>query len=416
MPLIEPPADADSSPAAARPSEPASGQELAVLPRRSRDLLLRLGSLLCGLAAVSSCLYFSGPAQFGGVVAASGPSQPLGFSARPENGKLLLTWNADSEAARKAKRVVLSITDGDQKEDVDLSLPVFRKGALVYEPVTGRVTLRLTVSEDGAADTVESVQPTGSKGGDVPAAGIAAGGQTANAGTDAAAAASPPSDPRPSAAPAPAAHSPSIRDIPEPQAMDAQVKLVPVTTGLGGGHFPTPAPLLGPPAPEAKRDPVPVSTLAVAAPAPPPAAPEPQAKRDPTPAGTLAVAAAAPVAPALTPEVKRDAASAIPVPAAAGPQASAGPLRVASLKVLHSTAIPYPKFARRVDVSGTVTVEVRVGPDGRVREVAVISGPEMLWMAARAVKDWVFEPPVVDGKPVEAVTRVGVTFKPPDKR
>lgn len=235
MPLIEPPADADSSPAAARPSEPASGQELAVLPRRSRDLLLRLGSLLCGLAAVSSCLYFSGPAQFGGVVAASGPSQPLGFSARPENGKLLLTWNADSEAARKAKRVVLSITDGDQKEDVDLSLPVFRKGALVYEPVTGRVTLRLTVSEDGAADTVESVQPTGSKGGDVPAAGIAAGGQTANAGTDAAAAASPPSDPRPSAAPAPAAHSPSIRDIPEPQAMDAQVKLVPVTTGLGEG-------------------------------------------------------------------------------------------------------------------------------------------------------------------------------------
>ena len=62
---------------------------------------------------------------------------------------------------------------------------------------------------------------------------------------------------------------------------------------------------------------------------------------------------------------------------------------------------------------GTVAVEVRIGEDGRVRQAEAIAGPELLrWIAVKGVREWIFDPPVVNGKPVEAVTRVDVAFVP----
>src|SRR5208283_2107442 len=110
---------------------------------------LWLTCLLCGLAAASYYLYPPRHAPLRSTAAASEEFQPLGLSARAEKGKFLLTWNARAEAIKKAKRAVLSITDGDRTEEVDLSLSVFRGGALVYEPVTKDVTLELKVSSDG---------------------------------------------------------------------------------------------------------------------------------------------------------------------------------------------------------------------------------------------------------------------------
>jgi outer membrane biosynthesis protein TonB len=64
-------------------------------------------------------------------------------------------------------------------------------------------------------------------------------------------------------------------------------------------------------------------------------------------------------------------------------------------------------------VIGTVGVEVRIAADGRVIDATAISGPEMLrWIAAKGVKEWLFEPPVAGGKRVEAITRVDITFVP----
>jgi len=80
--------------------------------------------------------------------------------------------------------------------------------------------------------------------------------------------------------------------------------------------------------------------------------------------------------------------------------------------VLRRTVIPYPVYAQRTHVGGTVTMEVTIGADGRVRKAVVIGGPEPLRIAAEGVKDWRFEPPLVGGKPVDAIGRVDVTFTP----
>lgn len=327
MALVEPPADVDSSPASAARSALAGVPEPAVQPGRSRYLWLWLTCLVCGLAAPP------GHSQLRTTAVASGPFEPLGLSARAEKGKLLLTWNVGSEAVKKARRAVLSITDGDRKEEVDLSLRLFHAGALVYEPVTEDVTLQLRVSADGAVDTIEAVRA------DVPEDGMAV-------------APAAPRYPRLFAPPASAPPSPSIPEVAEPPVMEVEVR-----------------PALGTIEP----------AQGLTASAPPPAAPRPAVKHDP-----------------------------VPAPA----QATAGPLRVASLTVLRRTVIPYPPYARQAHLGGTVRVEVRIGADGHVRQAVAISGPELLRVAANGVRDWLFEPPVVDGKQVEAITRVDVTFTP----
>jgi outer membrane biosynthesis protein TonB len=287
--------------------------------------------------------------------------QPLGFSARSQEGKLLLTWNADSGAVRNARRAVLSITDGSREEDVDLSLAAVRGGALVYAPVTQDVTLQLRVSSDGAADTVESVRAAGLQESAVPPVAVdVAGPQPISVG-DVGPVPTPTRNPRLFAPPTSAPHSASDLNVSEPPAIEAEARPAPGTLELAPGHL--------------------------SAPAPPPAAATPAVRRDPAPA--------------------------ILAPAAPATQPAAGPLRVGSLRVLRRTVIPHPPFARQAHVYGTVTVEVRIGEDGRVREAAAIRGPEMLrWTAAKGVKDWLFETPAVDGKRVEAITLVDVTFKP----
>jgi TonB family protein len=98
-----------------------------------------------------------------------------------------------------------------------------------------------------------------------------------------------------------------------------------------------------------------------------------------------------------------------PQPAPATPNAPRGPVRLDALRIVHRVAPVYPPLARQTRVSGTVRVEVRVGPDGRVRQAHAVQGPSLLlWVAENAVRQWVFEAP---GAP-EAVLTVEVNFTP----
>ncbi len=358
MPLIEPPADVDSTPAATAPAMPGRVPESATPPRRSRHLWIWLVCLASGGAA-SSYLYFPHHPRLQSAAASSEQVRPIDFSARAEKGKLLLTWNARSEAIKSARRAVLSITDGGREEDVDLSLRVIRAGALVYQPVSSDVTLRLTVSSDGAADAVESVRPDMLAAPPVPPAAVGVNGQAGSAG-DAALAPAATRIARLFAPPTPAAPSASVPNVSEPPAIEVSATPGPATIEL--------------------------------------------------PARRLTAPPAAPAAPA--PAVKRDSAPATATPAAAVVRAPAGPLRVGALTVLRRTAIPYPPYAREAHIGGTVTLDVTIGADGRVRKAVVISGPEALRIAAQEVTGWRFEPPVVGGKPVEAIGRVDVKFTP----
>jgi TonB family protein len=63
--------------------------------------------------------------------------------------------------------------------------------------------------------------------------------------------------------------------------------------------------------------------------------------------------------------------------------------RKATLRVSPS----YPELARRMNVSGTVKLEVTITPEGKVKSVKPIGGHPVLVAAAdEAVKKWKFEP------------------------
>lgn len=63
--------------------------------------------------------------------------------------------------------------------------------------------------------------------------------------------------------------------------------------------------------------------------------------------------------------------------------------RKATLRVSPS----YPDLARRMNVSGTVKLEVTIAPDGKVKSVKPIGGhPVLVEAADEAVKKWKFEP------------------------
>jgi TonB family protein len=82
--------------------------------------------------------------------------------------------------------------------------------------------------------------------------------------------------------------------------------------------------------------------------------------------------------------------------------------------LIHRVEPGYPEEARRQQIQGQVVLDVRAGRDGRVQEVKLVSGPQLLADAAiAAVKHWQFSPQTVGGKPIEMQTRVTLNFRLP---
>ena len=75
-------------------------------------------------------------------------------------------------------------------------------------------------------------------------------------------------------------------------------------------------------------------------------------------------------------------------------------------------AVAYPAMAKAQRVQGEVVLSVVVGGDGKLREVAVMRGPELLRQSAvDGVKQWRFKPYLVDGQPVEVESQISMNFK-----
>jgi TonB family protein len=71
----------------------------------------------------------------------------------------------------------------------------------------------------------------------------------------------------------------------------------------------------------------------------------------------------------------------------------------------------YPAAARQAGVSGLVRLKAVIGKDGKVRDLAVVSGPAELAAAAmEAVSKWVYQPTLVNGEPVEVTNMVDISF------
>jgi TonB family protein len=71
----------------------------------------------------------------------------------------------------------------------------------------------------------------------------------------------------------------------------------------------------------------------------------------------------------------------------------------------------YPVDAKRAGVQGTVVLEAIIGKDGTIRNLNVVSGPDMLQQAAiDAVHSWRYRPYMLNGEPVEVRTKINVIF------
>lgn len=92
----------------------------------------------------------------------------------------------------------------------------------------------------------------------------------------------------------------------------------------------------------------------------------------------------------------------------AGPQ---GFGNIQSARLVRKVSPSYPKKARRAGVEGTVRLHAIIGKDGAVRELSVISGDSLLTDAAmKAVRQWRYEPMLLNGEPVEVDTTIDVNF------
>ncbi len=74
----------------------------------------------------------------------------------------------------------------------------------------------------------------------------------------------------------------------------------------------------------------------------------------------------------------------------------------------------YPDNLRFLRIGGKVWLSVLVDPGGHPRQVQVIAGssPEFSRSAVEAVKQWVYEPGTLDGKPVPVLLTSGFEFFP----
>jgi len=80
--------------------------------------------------------------------------------------------------------------------------------------------------------------------------------------------------------------------------------------------------------------------------------------------------------------------------------------------LIHPAVQPvYPPLARQTRTQGTVVLAALIGPDGRIRNLRVMSGHPLLTQAAMdAVRQWRYRPTLLNGDPVEVDTTIEVRF------
>jgi periplasmic protein TonB len=369
-PDSKPKSKAVAAAVAAEPETPKSGS--------SKLLWIALGAL----ASVIVCVGFvlsSGMLHRGNVSPAGSAqdSSPLALKVDRNGADVVITWNRDSDAVKKADHAVLAISDGPQHENVEMDLAQLRTGSIVYTPVTGDVVFKMEVSRAGQPTTgSESVRVLRSRPSPMPEA-------VADPAQNAAAAPNKPA--APADANAAAASGPSAAEEEEKPVRLAQASKPFHAESLaqrlraGSPAEVSDAPAIG--------GSLPVNSQAVnlgslgTTQAPPPA---------PKPATPGASSTSAPASTA--------------VPQAGG--------QIVQAQLIKKRDPEYPKMARETGASGVVELIATVGADGKVKSVQVVKGHPLLRQAASdAVKGWVYRPTTLNGVPVESQTQILLNFK-----
>jgi protein TonB len=95
------------------------------------------------------------------------------------------------------------------------------------------------------------------------------------------------------------------------------------------------------------------------------------------------------------------------------PPLGSGALEVGSLtdKAVSRVTPAYPQMAKNAGISGLVRIKIVVDEAGSVAGIVWAEGPMLLRQAAQeALRQWKFQPTVIDGKPVKATGYVDFGF------
>jgi protein TonB len=84
---------------------------------------------------------------------------------------------------------------------------------------------------------------------------------------------------------------------------------------------------------------------------------------------------------------------------------------VQQAKLIRQPRPAYPPLAKQARIQGTVRFNAIIGKDGTIQNLTLVSGHPLLVPAATdAVKQWVYQPTLLNGEPVEVVTQIDVNF------
>jgi periplasmic protein TonB len=84
---------------------------------------------------------------------------------------------------------------------------------------------------------------------------------------------------------------------------------------------------------------------------------------------------------------------------------------VQEAKIIARPSPVYPALARQARISGQVVLHAIIGKDGTVTQLEVVSGHPLLVQAALdAVRQWRYQPTLLNGEPVEVDTTITATF------
>jgi protein TonB len=85
--------------------------------------------------------------------------------------------------------------------------------------------------------------------------------------------------------------------------------------------------------------------------------------------------------------------------------------QVQAAKLIRQPKPIYPPLAKQARISGHVLLNAIIGKDGTIQNLTVASGHPLLVPAAmEAVKQWVYQPTLLNGEAVEVVTQIDVNF------
>jgi protein TonB len=342
-----------------------AGGERKISRLQLTRLAIALAITLVGIFALLVLhRWLSGPKQ---AVPAQTAVSSLKLGVEPQgNGLMDIRWNPKGASIAQAREARLVIMERDQQPRiVPLDPEQLKAGHWSYRSTTERVVLRMEVVDRSGTTTKESTLAL------LP---------------EMAPAPPPPAPAEPAAGPRPPSQVPAVPNV---KAKVDSSRIV------GDPGEQTERPIIRaftPPRPSPSN-----ATERGAILLDPPAA-------VPSGSGVAPIRLPEPVSRISPPSVKQVLAPPAEAPIKVGGNLQAG-------KLLKKVTPIYPQMAAIAHVQGIVRLTALIRKDGTVQNLQLVSGPSLLGKAAMdAVKQWVYQPTVLNGEPVEVQTQIDVNF------